>query len=135
MIYFRLSECWYLACTNSVIMTLCRKGTSCWTTSSWVMGVQNQNMALDSIMRFHIILESSILASKFLEGFYLKHCFQVKMDFVYCMPIPKLALISTSTFHQSLMKSSMKSLLCQKRNVRFQNVCTKIKLKEQPFWK
>ena len=92
------------------------------------------------------ILESLIL-TKLLEGFDVKTTFswRVKIDFwiiavVTCTPILYLdtqtlkSLFSKSTFHQSVLNSSMEFYF-ENAMLDFTHFCTKIELKEQVFRK
>ncbi len=102
----------------------------------------SQNMFSKSILRFHIFWNLQYLIFKVLQGFCAKTVFSCKND-LWIAKIPILctdsqilwALFSKSTFHQSVVTSSMKLPYVKNAMSDFKNSCTKTEMTVQPFRK
>ena len=134
----------YDAWSQSQMWLNISKGIRCRKTWFWVTRVQSQNiLKYGSKVNFKVshIWNLQYLVFKLLEGFDVKNIV-LKMGFsIACTPIlctdsqtEIRALFSKSTFHQSVMPSSMKLPLSWEHSTvyNFNNCCTKI---EQPLRK
>ena len=115
------------------------KGTRCRKLDFELLGAKSECLKIWSkgrFLRFHIFWNLQYIFYYLLEGFNLKMAFSCYLHQYFAqIHIFLRALFSESTFHQSVMISSMKFPYLENAMSYFKIFCTEIELKEQPFQK